>query len=212
MIRKNWFYFSLIIIFLLYLVKDNIIGFTSNLNKIENYICEIKNTEIVNDYNELLKITNLEKENYDVTYSRVIRRDISEFYNTIVIDKGYEDIKVGDAVVTEYGLIGIIKKCYKNYSEVSLLTNKNTNISVKINDAYGILYSKNNKLLVKNIKIEGSIKEGDIVLTSGLTSIPEGIKIGEVKDINKDNLELEYILNISNTPMQHIKYVGVISL
>ena len=50
------------------------------------------------------------------------------------------------------------------------------------------------KLKIKNMKIAGIIKEGDEVVTSGLTSIPEGIKIGKVTNIEKDELELEYIL------------------
>ena len=72
--------------------------------------------------------------------------------------------------------------------------------------------SKDHKLKIKNMKIEGSIKEGDEVYTSGLTSVPEGIKIGKIKNIKKDELELEYILDIESISLHNLKYLGVISL
>ena len=121
-------------------------------------------------------------------------------------------LKKGDIVINDQGLIGIISHVQENSSEVSLITNKDLNISVKVGESYGILYSKDHKLKIKNMKIAGIIKEGDEVVTSGLTSIPEGIKIGKVTNIEKDELELEYILDIEGISLQNLKYLGVISL
>ena len=45
-----------------------------------------------------------------------------------------------------------------------------------------------------------------------LTLVPEGIKIGKVKNIKKDELELEYILDIESISLHNLKYLGVISL
>ncbi len=213
MLKKNWFYLTLLLIFILYLVKDNLFGINNNLKQIENSICNIQNKELVSDYEELLKITNLEPKENNLIYSKVIMREIGEFYDKITINKGIkEGIKKGDLVINENGVVGIIKNSKNHYSEVSLITSKETNLSVKIRDSYGILSSKDNKLYVKNIKIEGEISEGDEVVTSGLTSIPEGIKIGKVSNVTKDHLELEYILDIEHNPLQSIKYVGVISI
>jgi len=213
MIRKNWFYISLIIIYILFLTKDNLLGLINNKEKIENNICSLENEKIERDYNDLLNFTNLTKENNNLIYSRVIRREIYEFYNQIVINKGSNaNIKKGDIVINEYGLVGTITKVNKNSSEVTLITSKDSSISVKVSDSYGILYSKDNKLLIKDMKIEGIVKEGEEVVTSGLTSIPEGIKIGKVKKVTKDELELEYILDIESISLQSLKYVGVLSI
>ena len=148
-----------------------------------------------------------------VIYSKKISHDIYEFYDKIVISKGSNDnIKKGNIVINENGLIGIISKVNKNSSEVKLITNSDTSISVKINNSYGILKSKDNKLYVENIKLDKKINIGDKVYTSGLTSIPEGIIIGTVSKVNKDSLELEYILDInSSNNFNNIKYVGVIT-
>lgn len=213
MIRKNWFYISLIIIYLIFLTKDNFIGLINNKDDIANSKCTLENNSIIKDYEKLLNFMNLTENKQDLIYSKVITREIYEFYDKITITKNENDnIKKGDIVINEYGLIGTISKVNKNSCEVSLITSNDTNISVKVGESYGILHSKDHKLKIKNMKIEGSIKEGDEVYTSGLTLVPEGIKIGKVKNIKKDELELEYILDIESISLHNLKYLGVISL
>ena len=148
-----------------------------------------------------------------IVYSKILSRNMDEFFDQMTITKGLNDnIKKGDAVISEKGLIGIVSNSFKNYSEVSLITNANTNISVKINDAYGMLYAHDNKLYVKNIKLGSDIKVGDKITSSGLTNIKEGIYIGTVKSITKDAKELEYIMEVENAiAINHIKYVGVLT-
>ncbi len=213
MIRKNWFYISLIIIYILFLTKDSFIGLIDNKENIAKNFCQIENKTITEDYYKLLNLVNIAKEDNELIYSKVIKRDMYEFFNNITINKGSKDqLKKGDIVINDQGLIGIISHVQENSSEVSLITNKDLNISVKVGESYGILYSKDHKLKIKNMKIAGIIKEGDEVVTSGLTSIPEGIKIGKVTNIEKDELELEYILDIEGISLQNLKYLGVISL
>ena len=213
MIRKNWFYISLIIIYLIFLTKDSFIGLINNKDNIANSKCTLENNSIIEDYEKLLNFMNLTENKQELIYSKVITREIYEFYDKITITKNENDnIKKGDIVISEYGLIGTISKVNKNSCEVSLITSNDTNISVKVGESYGILYSKDHKLKIKNMKIEGSIKEGDEVYTSGLTLVPEGIKIGKVKNIKKDELELEYILDIESISLHNLKYLGVISL
>ena len=213
MIRKNWFYISLIIIYLIFLTKDSFIGLINNKDDIANSKCTLENNSIIKDYEKLLNFMNLTENKQELIYSKVITREIYEFYDKITITKNENDnIKKGDIVINEYGLIGTISKVNKNSCEVSLITSNDTNISVKVGESYGILYSKDHKLKIKNMKIEGSIKEGDEVYTSGLTSVPEGIKIGKIKNIKKDELELEYILDIESISLHNLKYLGVISL
>ena len=213
MIRKNWFYISLIIIYLIFLTKDSFIGLINNKDDIAKSKCTLENNSIIKDYEKLLNFMNLTENKQELIYSKVITREIYEFYDKITITKNENDnIKKGDIVINEYGLIGTISKVNKNSCEVSLITSNDTNISVKVGESYGILYSKDHKLKIKNMKIEGSIKEGDEVYTSGLTSVPEGIKIGKIKNIKKDELELEYILDIESISLHNLKYLGVISL
>lgn len=213
MIRKNSFYIALLLIYLLFLTKDSFFGIINTKEEVNSYACQIKDENLKKEYEALLKLVNREEKNENIIYSKVIKRELYAFFDTITLDRGSKDnIKKGDIIISEKGLVGVITKVSKNTSEASLLTNKNTNISVKINDSYGMLYAKDHKLMVKNIILEEKIKVGDTVTTSGLTNIPEGILIGKVKKVNKDSLELEYILDIETSSMKELKYVGVISL
>ena len=206
--KSKFFYGALLIIYLLFLSKDALIGFSSSTTLIENN----KDNYYEKEYNKLRTILDIPKEDYTIIYSKTIRRDIYDFFDTITINKGSkEGIKEGDIVINDKGVLGVVNKVLNNTSEVYLLTNKKINLSVKINDSYGILTSEDNKLVIKNIKLGKELKEGDSVYTSGLTNIKEGLLIGSVKDIKKDNLELEYIINVTpSVDFNSISYVGVV--
>ncbi len=207
--KKNYFYFFLIIIYLLFLSKDMIMGFFKP--NIGNFIDKEAYYEM--EYKDLSKLLDIPYDNYNVTYSKLINRDIYEFYDKVTILKGKkDDIRVGSLVVDQMGVVGLIKKCYDNYSEVTLLSSSNMALSVKVNNSYGILSGENGDIIVKNIKGEDEITIGTKVYTSGLTSIKGGILVGSVEEIKKDSLGLEYILKINpSSNLTNLSYVGVIS-
>lgn len=209
--RQHTFYICLIIIYILFLSKN--ILFSIPKKNIAPLLCNTKEHHYEEEYQNLSKMLNLNLPDYKISYSKIIFRNLYQFYEKITITKGTNDnLKEGSIVVDDKGLLGIINKCYPNYSEVSLITNSKTNFSVKINNSYGILSSSNNILYVKNIKLNNEIKENDIVYTSGLTNTPADVVIGRVKNINKDHLELEYIIEVEPLADFHnINYVGVIS-
>ena len=216
MLKKNWFYLFLFTIYILYLAKDTLMGFFISLdpNLINNTYTNMINQNLEEENHELKKLYQLEEQYPELIFSKVLIRDIYYFNDKITIAKGLNHhIKDGDIVINEEGLVGIIKKSYHNYSEVELITNPNINLSIKINDSYGILTSRDKKLTIQNMKLNQEIKPGDIVSTSGLTGIPANIYVGEVESVYKDNLELEYILELKNRDsLEQLKYVGVISI
>lgn len=210
--KKNFFYISLIIIYILYLTKDNLFALTSNLESLNNFTSDIKESYYETEYQKLSNILKINPSAFNIEYSKVMLQNIYDFYNKITINKGTNsNIEKGQAVINEKGLIGIINKVSNNSSEVNLITNPNTSISVKVNNSYGILTTKDNKLIVKNIKTNNEITEGEQVFTSGLTDIPEGILVGTVKSVTKSSLELEYILEITSAiDIYNLSYVGVV--
>lgn len=138
-------------------------------------------------------------------------RDVYNFFDYMTI---YTDtlVNAGNIVINEKGLIGIINKTNNNESKVKLLTNIN-NLSVKVSSSYGIISSydkKNNLLLVKNISNYKKINIGDEVLTSGLTNIDGGIKVGKVEKIEEKNIE-KYIYVKPYVDFNNINYVYVIN-
>lgn len=172
----------------------------NNKNVIDNKLLEIDNQYLKNELNN---IKDIYKINYDVNYdiSKVLYRDLYN-NNTIIISNN--DYNVGDLVINQDGLIGIINlisdKCY-----VELLSN-DLNLSVKINDNYGIL----NNSVISMIDKYADINIGDKVYTSGLTNIVGDIYVGEVIKTysSYDNLGKMAIIKLVNS--DNLNYVGVI--
>ena len=93
-----------------------------------------------------------------------------------------------------------------------LLYNNKFKLSVKINDIYGILESKNNELIVSNILSDSNVNVNDIVYTSGLTDIPENIPVAIVESVtlSKDKLSKKIkVKEISN--LKDIDYLMIIN-
>lgn len=213
MIKKNRDYILLLGVFLLTL-------FSNSLNNIlVSFNPNLKQDNIYNNYDKVLekeiKEINennaLAYKNLDLTLSRVKYRDVYDFMNTLTIYKGFLDgVSVNDAVLTNNGLVGVIEKTFAHYSVVRLIKNKQSNISVKINNSIGVLKFQNNKLIVSNINNYENINIGDLIYTSGLGNIDEGIYVGKVKNIKLNNTEIEKIIEVSiNEPLENINYLYI---
>ena len=209
MLKKKLFYLLLIIIYILFLTKDNFLYlFSIKSINLDN----VKESYYESEYHKLTKIMKLENNDLNIKYAKVILRDIYNFNSQITINAGSNvNLKKGSVVINELGVIGVVNKVYKNYSEVNLITNKTGNLSVKINDSYGILKNSDGLLVVNMVNLNKEIKKGDKVYTSGLTEIKENLLVGEVEAILLDNLELQYNIIIKpSVDFNKLNYVGVI--
>ena len=215
MIKKYKDYIILLIVFLLIIFGSNINAFLrsfdNNLNSdnINNNYC----TSLENDYNELLKINDFKiTSELNLVVSKVMLRDIYEFNDTLTIYKGTNaGIKEGNAVITDKGLIGVISKVNKESSVVELITNKSSNISVRIGSSYGILNMQDNSLIVSDLSMYDDVFIGEEVYTSGIGNLPGDIYIGNVIDIKANNTEIEKILEVSPVvDLSTINYVMVV--
>ena len=128
---------------------------------------------------------------FEIINSVVISRNPTYWLNDVVINKGSKDgIEEGMAVVVGEGIVGHITDVYSNSSRVKLITSSSyNNTSVRINNFYLILeFDEDGEMIVNQLDNSNSIKEGDVVYTSGLTDkYPSGITIGYVSKI-EDNI------------------------
>ena len=170
-----------------------------NLNKKEK---ELETAYELDDYLE-----------YKLEYSKVLFKDIYRLKDKITIYKGKNNkIKKENLVVNNEGLVGIISKVNNNSSEVNLLYNENISLSVKINESYGILKSKDNNLIIEGIDNKANIEIGDLVTTSDISIYPEDIIVGKVSEITYDKYEIEQILTVLPVvDFNNINYVGVLT-
>ena len=175
----------------------------SNLFKLKSEKLEIEN-------NILRKELSLLPPALDNNVFVKIIADTQTHYNkTVIITAGKNmNIRKGDAALTSKGLIGSVVDVYGKYSRVILINDINSKIPIRIgeNNIKGIISGNNtNKIDLLYLKENLSIKEGDLVYTSGdggyfNPGIPVGILREENNTIYVDPLndlsQIQYI-NIS---------------
>ncbi len=213
MLRKYSEYIILLSIYLFIIFFSNISYFIMPNDIDMDIITENYCNNITTEYNELLNINNINyNSSLNLNISKVMYRDIYDYNNYITIYKGSNDNLVKNmAVINEFGLVGIIDKVNKNNSIVKLITNIDSNISVKINNNFGILKVSNNKLIVSDISNYNDINIGDKIYTSGLGNVMGDLYVGEVSDISLNSTNIEKIITVkSNVDFNNIKYIAVV--
>lgn len=116
----------------------------------------------------------------------------------ISIDKGSVDgILEGMPVINQQKtLFGRVFKTYKNFSELMLISNRNSVLDVKIlqneaekNPVYGIIKGKGGLGVYLDLALaEAEIKEGDVLITSALEGVfPKNLLVGRIIKIIKND-------------------------
>ena len=221
--------------------KDNFI--TDGLKDITNYISKITsfsflknddyNKELIKEINsnyekeiESLKETlNLNKTNADkkLINAIVTKRSLNYYYDIITIDKGKKDnIKKGNTVINNNGLVGVVIKTNNNSSEIKLLTslNKENYISASFKyedkEYYGIIkeYDYKNNILtmidvVGDLNID-KLKDQNVVTSVVSEKLVSGLLIGKIVDIKKDTFGISYIINIK--PSVNFNNIDVVTV
>lgn len=133
---------------------------------------------------------NLSKDfTYDFTPVRVIARDPSESFRSIIINGGKRDgIKQWMPVVGERGVVGKVVQVMGNLSLVQILrdpTNR-TSVMVKNTRTIGVLESQDINDFFLRCRSHEDVKVGDTVVTSGLGGIyPRGLQVGFISSISE---------------------------
>ncbi len=137
--------------------------------------------------------TVLEANNPDA--ARVIGQDPSSLVRYLVIDQGREDdITVGMPVITPQGLVGRISEVGTHWSRVLLIVDPSSSVNgvVQSSRATGVIQGWQNGLLLMRYLPQGeSVKEQDLILTSGIGgSFPKRLVIGQVVEVRKRDTDL----------------------
>jgi rod shape-determining protein MreC len=127
--------------------------------------------------------------------AQVIVHDLTGWFQTLMVDKGFRDGIASDMpVVNDEGVIGRVLDVSDRYSRVLLITDQGSAVDAidQRNRVRGILCGKDaNGCLLKYIRGNLDIKEGDLVITSGKDGIyPKGLRLGVVHAIYKDPVDL----------------------
>ncbi len=146
---------------------------------------------------DLLKLK--EDHKNTITSARIIGRGTSHWTHTFVLDKGLqESITKDSTAITPKGLAGKIFNVSDSFASVLLLTDINFAAAVRLQESRkeGILSGTGTgKTILKYLPPEHEVKEGDIVVTSGLDQLfPPGIPAGYVSKVNRQGSgQFQYI-------------------
>lgn len=163
-----------------------------NLAKIETALItnynELNYQQLIDENQNLNKLLALKNSKLNTI---AVKATFINMYEELIINKGTSSkIANNMAVINDKRLIGFIRNAKENYSNVELLENLNKKISIKVNDNYGFLESKNNKLIITGIN-NNAMNINDDVYTSGLTDIPGNIYIGKISEISEKDETFE---------------------
>ena len=136
-----------------------------------------------------------------VVTARVIGRDASEIFQTLILDRGERDgVKPAMAVVCAEGVIGRIAQSSPHASRVLLLSDHNSGVDalVQRTRARGIVEGAlSGSCSMKYIKRGDEVQAGDVVVTSGLDGIfPKGILIGRVSSVSRKDVGLYQVADV----------------
>jgi len=139
-----------------------------------------------------LGASKVEKEiGFEVIPAQVVGRDPYDWLGKAIIDKGFEHGVEKDLVVVTYqGMVGKVETVYSDYSVVRLLLSPAIAVGVLAQRTrdLGVVSGEGSGLCtMRYIYRTSAIKEGDVVVTSGLGSkTPRGIVIGRIITVEEE--------------------------
>lgn len=127
---------------------------------------------------------------YRLIAARVIGRSADSWASTLMIDRGRgHGVRKGMGVITPVGLIGRVIDVGPSMSKVLLISDPDLGVSgiVERTRHEGLVCGTlGNRLIMKYLPTDADIQAGDMVITSGVTSVyPKGIPIGKVIEVDK---------------------------
>ncbi len=173
---------------------------------------ESENAELHAEVDELLKrvidYDDIKKENellrkyygikddhpdYKVAVADIIRRDPNDDFYGFTIDKGSrDDIRKNDPVIINSGLVGWVSEVSVTTAKVTTLLSPEAKVGamdMKTHDS-GIAtgsanYCSDGQFILSVISADNKIKEGDIVVTTGVGGVyPPGLVVGKVTKLD----------------------------
>ncbi len=127
--------------------------------------------------------------------AQVIGRDATNWYRSIVLDKGERDgVRVEMGVMTPDGVVGRVVKTTSFSSVVLLITDPNnaiTGLIQRTRDEGIVEGTAQGRARLKYIPLLSTVRTGDVVVTSGLAGgFPRGLAIGTITRIDREEGDL----------------------
>lgn len=164
-------------------------------------------------------IDTIYKQQYIYRTAKIINNSVNKQLNYITLNKGrIHGIEREMAVVTDNGVVGVVKSVSDNFASVISVLNDRLRISAKLkgNNYHGSLIWDGvdyRKAMLKDIPFHVKIAKGDTIVTSGFSAIfPEGLQLGVVDEVmasSGDNFQnIKVLLSNDFKSLSYVKVVG----
>ncbi|RVT73112.1 rod shape-determining protein MreC [Flavobacterium sufflavum] len=192
-------------------VYEEINSFTEYLNlKTENDALALENARLKSILFNTKDTTTIEKPQNlkgvapdDIVVSKVIHNSYNTHENFLTLNSGANDgVKPDMGVINSLGIVGIIDRTSAKYSTVVSILNTKSQINAKIkksNHFGSLTWNGKSTGYVQLVDVPrlASVRKGDTIVTGGQSVIfPEGINIGTVDKVYKEEETNYYVLNI----------------
>ena len=129
---------------------------------------------------------------YEYRFAELLQVDLDPFSHRIMIDRGSGDgVQAGQAVIDGAGVMGQVEEVHLHYATVRLISDPNHALPVQINRtglrtvAFGL--GETSRLSLPNVPLEADVREGDLIVTSGLGDrFPGGYPVARVASIGRE--------------------------
>lgn len=165
---------------------------------------ENKKLKLLKDKYEALKIENnllADLLNFatlpDVQYisAKVVAEESDAFSQAVVAYVGKGNVKKGDVVLSDKGVVGRIDSVKMSYAKIITLADINSKIPVMVekNRVRGILSGNNTPFpKLTFVPLDAEVTVGDKIITSGVSGVfPAGLPIGQVVSVSKNEIKVK---------------------
>lgn len=174
------------------------------INSKDNYFQKFEELDTVN--------------NYQLIPASICNKTINLRNNYMTLCKGKKDsIAVGMGVISNNGVVGIIKSVSKDFATVLLVLNSQSRISAKVtskNYHGNLIWDDTDTRILSMLEVpkHAEIAIGDSISTSGYSTIfPPDIHIGKIKDYSLQGGSNNYKIKVEmKQDINALEYVYVI--
>jgi len=143
--------------------------------------------------------------NFQVTAAEVLFAARDPFSRKLIVDKGSQhEVRAGQAVVDDRGVVGQVTRVYPWLAEVTLITDKGHFVPVQNlrNGLRAVLAGtgSDGALELRFIPLNADFQNGDQLVTSGIDGVyPQGLPVAQVAHVERNAAQL--FARITCTPL-----------
>jgi rod shape-determining protein MreC len=165
--------------------------------ELKNQLLEYSDLKSDNDKFRSILDFKEQHNNYNYIATNIISYSGNGIIDGYIVDKGQNDgIEKNMIVISPDGLVGQVSKVGSNWAIIQSIINENINVGVMVESTNntgmlkGYKDSSNNYLAkVSNLQMDSQVKEGDVIVTSGVGMVyPKNIKVGTVTSVEEDKI------------------------